>query len=35
MTILTHILAAMLGGIIGLLAAALIAVGHNPEDRDK
>lgn len=35
MTILTHLIAAMIGGIIGLLAAALIAVGHNPDDRDE
>lgn len=35
MTILTHLLAVIIGGIIGLLAAALIAVGHNPDDRDE
>ena len=37
MTILTHILAAIIGGTIGLIAAALCAVGrdNDPGDRDE
>ena len=35
MTILTHLLAAIIGGTIGLIAAALFAVGRdNPDDRE-
>ena len=35
MTILTHLIAAIIGGTIGLLAAALCAVGKDEEPGDR